>query len=72
MRFESSVNSEGIEAASVRVLFATWFESSVNSEGIEAALTPDDAEYQFESSVNSEGIEAKALLAKAQAGLRAV
>ena len=35
LRFESSVNSEGIETVSLRSTMATLFESSVNSEGIE-------------------------------------
>ena len=34
--FESSVNSEGIEAKELQNLAGRLFESSVNSEGIEA------------------------------------
>ena len=35
LRFESSVNSEGIETGRIPLSFKQWFESSVNSEGIE-------------------------------------
>ena len=35
LRFESSVNSEGIETFGNRISQLYWFESSVNSEGIE-------------------------------------
>ena len=35
LRFESSVNSEGIETPEVAVPVLSQFESSVNSEGIE-------------------------------------
>ena len=35
LRFESSVNSEGIETFTQRIHFKRQFESSVNSEGIE-------------------------------------
>ena len=35
LRFESSVNSEGIETVSNNLTTTTKFESSVNSEGIE-------------------------------------
>ena len=35
LRFESSVNSEGIETVPQLAAFAYMFESSVNSEGIE-------------------------------------
>ena len=35
LRFESSVNSEGIETYSINCDWIGWFESSVNSEGIE-------------------------------------
>ena len=35
LRFESSVNSEGIETSPIRTSSAISFESSVNSEGIE-------------------------------------
>ena len=34
-RFESSVNSEGIETNSRTIFLCNMFESSVNSEGIE-------------------------------------
>ena len=34
-RFESSVNSEGIETEQTGTVTSTKFESSVNSEGIE-------------------------------------
>ena len=37
LRFESSVNSEGIETELVIYLAEDAFESSVNSEGIETA-----------------------------------
>ena len=35
LKFESSVNSEGIETVTVDVSTSDLFESSVNSEGIE-------------------------------------
>ena len=35
LRFESSVNSEGIETCGALKVPPLWFESSVNSEGIE-------------------------------------
>ena len=35
LRFESSVNSEGIETTETQAHNTTEFESSVNSEGIE-------------------------------------
>ena len=38
MLFESSVNSEGIEANLTSADIGSVFESSVNSEGIEAGL----------------------------------
>ena len=38
-RFESSVNSEGIETESMALLAEYRFESSVNSEGIETMLS---------------------------------
>ena len=37
-KFESSVNSEGIETLTFDSLFNGMFESSVNSEGIETDL----------------------------------
>ena len=43
LRFESSVNSEGIETKAVSYAGVCMFESSVNSEGIEtgrAGATP--------------------------------
>ena len=38
LRFESSVNSEGIETGKDVVIMWNKFESSVNSEGIETIL----------------------------------
>ena len=38
LRFESSVNSEGIETSRGQVYSTQRFESSVNSEGIETML----------------------------------
>ena len=38
LRFESSVNSEGIETTECTVELTLTFESSVNSEGIETRL----------------------------------
>ena len=38
LRFESSVNSEGIETLELMRFFTTKFESSVNSEGIETGV----------------------------------
>ena len=35
LRFESSVNSEGIETVANKIIIVIKFESSVNSEGIE-------------------------------------
>ena len=56
-RFESSVNSEGIETNQLFPLFHLQFESSVNSEGIETTCGYMWCKSAFESSVNSEGIE---------------
>ena len=39
LRFESSVNSEGIETRRILLTSRQRFESSVNSEGIETVLT---------------------------------
>ena len=39
LRFESSVNSEGIETMNRKLTLTTTFESSVNSEGIETHRT---------------------------------
>ena len=57
MRFESSVNSEGIETLICINVEAVEFESSVNSEGIETIAYTAFSVSLFESSVNSEGIE---------------
>ena len=57
MKFESSVNSEGIETFDYLFESKNWFESSVNSEGIETLFPPKLQGFKFESSVNSEGIE---------------
>ena len=57
LRFESSVNSEGIETILITVMNVTLFESSVNSEGIETTIVNKHKTKLFESSVNSEGIE---------------
>ena len=43
LRFESSVNSEGIETALSSLLSLVMFESSVNSEGIETAVACSSA-----------------------------
>ena len=40
LRFESSVNSEGIETGTLMSFPMCQFESSVNSEGIETTLKP--------------------------------
>ena len=56
-KFESSVNSEGIETVGAISTVGFPFESSVNSEGIETQLIFLFAKRRFESSVNSEGIE---------------
>ena len=56
-RFESSVNSEGIETGTIPVVELEEFESSVNSEGIETKRIYIYTSFLFESSVNSEGIE---------------
>ena len=57
LRFESSVNSEGIETTEHPSSSSLLFESSVNSEGIETSVGLKEAATMFESSVNSEGIE---------------
>ena len=59
LRFESSVNSEGIETISLLPNRSLSFESSVNSEGIETLFLLCYPFFRFESSVNSEGIETK-------------
>ncbi len=59
LRFESSVNSEGIETRKCLTRPAKSFESSVNSEGIETQFLIQHKSNQFESSVNSEGIETR-------------
>ena len=56
-KFESSVNSEGIETFLSVISSFSLFESSVNSEGIETLSLSWDFPLLFESSVNSEGIE---------------
>ena len=71
-RFESSVNSEGIETRSLPSSYTFAFESSVNSEGIETLQMYLDKDYLFESSVNSEGIETKVRKPPEQLSLRAV
>ncbi len=60
-KFESSVNSEGIETYEECWKMPCRFESSVNSEGIETVVHSNLAINEFESSVNSEGIEADIL-----------
>ena len=57
IRFESSVNSEGIETKNAQDIINQQFESSVNSEGIETTMYAIRVSVKFESSVNSEGIE---------------
>ena len=56
-KFESSVNSEGIETKVFDDTIFFEFESSVNSEGIETINHITWNPCKFESSVNSEGIE---------------
>ena len=46
-QFESSVNSEGIEAEGILVTGNYKFESSVNSEGIEAFQTSDGWDHRL-------------------------
>ncbi len=72
MKFESSVNSEGIETSLLVGKFIQWFESSVNSEGIETNHHFDAKQNLFESSVNSEGIETMPNIGHEAKGLRAV
>ena len=57
VKFESSVNSEGIETSITIIRYLVRFESSVNSEGIETWNLSEHGGLLFESSVNSEGIE---------------
>ena len=71
-RFESSVNSEGIETGITLQPPTVWFESSVNSEGIETSSLLCPMLSSFESSVNSEGIETSCAGATERKGLRAV
>ena len=71
-RFESSVNSEGIETLLYTLSNLPWFESSVNSEGIETYFSPKNIPSSFESSVNSEGIETLNRCRFSQLCLRAV
>ena len=59
LRFESSVNSEGIETYRPLYHQPYEFESSVNSEGIETHMAKSIMHDGFESNVNSEGIETK-------------
>ena len=72
LRFESSVNSEGIETFKNIYKWLESFESSVNSEGIETSDKSAQAVYLFESSVNSEGIETHKRRRKSLYCLRAV
>ena len=72
LRFESSVNSEGIETLARRILNGDLFESSVNSEGIETVESALVLSVLFESSVNSEGIETEKILSESTMRLRAV
>ena len=71
-KFESSVNSEGIETEPLSNSTILQFESSVNSEGIETFPRVEYPHKQFESSVNSEGIETGVDKFTAHKGLRAV
>ena len=72
IRFESSVNSEGIETTINTQATRNLFESSVNSEGIETPVVSKETSELFESSVNSEGIETDDNLEVIEYGLRAV
>ena len=72
LRFESSVNSEGIETFSCRSTYCVLFESSVNSEGIETSINTYFNSTWFESGVNSEGIETQGLSSINNSCLRAV
>ena len=72
LRFESSVNSEGIETIAQCPTHNSRFESSVNSEGIETVTGRKRGTKQFESSVNSEGIETRLNWLWWNNGLRAV
>ena len=71
-RFESSVNSEGIETQIKPKEIYQLFESSVNSEGIETMYWKKPIPMKFESSVNSEGIETPSCLSSYLMCLRAV
>ena len=71
-RFESSVNSEGIETSRWCYTTVIMFESSVNSEGIETKFHDTELNPEFESSVNSEGIETFGGMGGIIPGLRAV
>ena len=71
-KFESSVNSEGIETFASVTQSINLFESSVNSEGIETDGKGFLVMQLFESSVNSEGIETTLSKCSGISGLRAV
>ena len=47
LRFESSVNSEGIETTMYAIRVGVEFESSVNSEGIETMTTHQSRFYSL-------------------------
>ena len=47
LRFESSVNSEGIETVELTPSWVTLFESSVNSEGIETNTIANEITYSL-------------------------
>ena len=71
-QFESSVNPEGIQTASLTLLNIAVFESSVNPEGIQTNLMDEYKDLMFESSVNPEGIQTLKRLEKRTHSLRVV
>ena len=72
MRFESSVNPEGIQTLKNDIEDDARFESSVNPEGIQTALPALRTREGFESSVNPEGIQTFRFRFYRKRGLRAV
>ena len=57
LRFESLVNTEGIQTRDYDFIRFRMFESLVNTEGIQTIPPPSSNRPTFESLVNTEGIQ---------------
>ena len=70
MRFESLVNTEGIQTFWACDFETTVFESLVNTEGIQTNEAWQAGDVVFESLVNTEGIQTFSLSEEESASLR--